>query len=72
MRTHDVSRALAVGVGSLLLLSMSGCGSADETAQGLSEERREALASSEVVEQMKAPDSPWRIIYHAPPDLARD
>lgn len=72
MRIHDVKRAPAVAIGSLLLLSMSGCGSADETAQGLSEERRAALASSDVVEQAKTPDSPWRIIYHAPPDLGKD
>lgn len=72
MRIRDLSRAPAVLIGSLLLLSMSGCGPADETAQGLSEERRAALASTDVVEQAKTPDSPWRIIYHAPPDLGRD
>lgn len=72
MRIHDVKCAPAVVVGSLLLLSMSGCDSAAETAQGLSEERRAALASSDVVEQARTPDSPWRIIYHAPPDLGQN
>jgi hypothetical protein len=72
MRIHDMGRGTAAAIGSVLLLSASGCGSADETAQGLSEERRAVLASSDVVEQAKTPDSPWRIIYHAPPDLARD
>lgn len=72
MRIRDVTRTPAVALGSLLLFSASGCGSADETAQGLSEERRAVLAASDVVEQAKTPDSPWRIIYHAPPDLGRD
>ena len=72
MRIRDLARAPAVALGSLLLFSASGCGSADETAQELSEERLALLASSDVVEQAKTPDSPWRIIYHAPPDLGRN
>lgn len=72
MRIHDVGRPPAVAIASMLLLSTSGCDSADETAQGLSEERRAALASSDVVEQARSPDNPWRIIYHAPPDLGQD
>ena len=63
-KTMGIDRRTVALMVTSTILSASGCG-------GRSQPASPGLASSEAVTVLKAPDSPYRIIYHAAVDLTK-
>jgi hypothetical protein len=59
---------IAAVIGTLALVAAAACGG----GQGREREQRAAsMPASEALELLKTPESPYRIIYHTPVNLAR-